>query len=407
VPNAPDTLIASNKALGEMLTSRAQQTGIESYSKPAVVKAAMDQLDADGWAVESTVTRLEAARRGDPKSQQDLVALAANLIHRDHIADQNGMTAIEWQSAVDEADRAASMQRLWSGLEDQHRLDTALMTATRKDGQRLSVMQIKYDFDPTHRQVPAGTPLYHGTTEVAAQSIVDDGFLLTAPKRTSGPSKLGNGIYFSENATEATYYAGGFEPAGGAKEGTAVAAGDLPSDVRILDLVAMDKRIADLVQDLGLGPLVDAPLGGLMLTPAQQNAIRDWSINQGYSGIRFNADFELTAKDGIPLADMPRDAEVVIYDVNVANRIVGSKAAVEPEMPATAESMGTDIESEIANPLNTILGKIDPDIRSDIEQGVIRVPGHAPGRLEHGHVRQVRVQLVQRFPLGRGIAPHR
>jgi hypothetical protein len=371
VPNAPDTLIASNKALGEMLTSRAQQTGIESYSKPAVVKAAMDQLDADGWAVESTVTRLEAARRGDPKSQQDLVALAANLIHRDHIADQNGMTAIEWQSAVDEADRAASMQRLWSGLEDQHRLDTALMTATRKDGQRLSVMQIKYDFDPTHRQVPAGTPLYHGTTEVAAQSIVDDGFLLTAPKRTSGPSKLGNGIYFSENATEATYYAGGFEPAGGAKEGTAVAAGDLPSDVRILDLVAMDKRIADLVQDLGLGPLVDAPLGGLMLTPAQQNAIRDWSINQGYSGIRFNADFELTAKDGIPLADMPRDAEVVIYDVNVANRIVGSKAAVEPEMPATAESMGTDIESEIANPLNTILGKIDPDIRSDIEQGVM------------------------------------
>jgi hypothetical protein len=67
------------------------------------------------------------------------------------------MTAIEWQSTVDEADRAVSMQRLWSGLEDQHKLDTALMTASRKDGQRLSVMQIKYDFDPTHRQVPSGT----------------------------------------------------------------------------------------------------------------------------------------------------------------------------------------------------------------------------------------------------------
>ena len=344
VPNAPDTLIASNRALGEMLTSRAQQTGIESYSQPAVVKAAMDQLDADGWAVESTVTRLEAARRGDPKSQQDLVALAANLIHRDHIAAQNGMTAIEWQSAVDEADRAASMQRLWSGLEDQHRLDTALMTATRKDGQRLSVMQIKYDFDPTHRQVPAGTPLYHGTTEANAQSIIDNGF------QASGPNSnlLGSGVYFANDPR----YAGAY--------GEAAAAGDLPSDVRILDLVAMDKRIADLVQELNLGPL-ERFEENLYMTGAQKAAVRDWAVGQGYSGIRFNPDFELG--EGAP--------ETVIFDTNVANRIVGSKAAVEPEMPATAESMGTDIEGEIANPLNTILGKIDPDIRSDIEQGVM------------------------------------
>ena len=344
VPEPPDVLIASNKALGEMLTSRAQQTGIESYSQPAVVKAAMDQLDADGWAVESTVTRLEAARRGDPKSQQDLVALAANLIHRDHIAAQNGMTAIEWQSAVDEADRAASMQRLWSGLEDQHRLDTALMTATRKDGQRLSVMQIKYDFDPTHRQVPAGTPLYHGTTEANAQSIVDNGF------QASGPNSnlLGSGVYFANDPR----YAGAY--------GEAAAAGDLPSDVRILDLVAMDKRIADLVQELNLGPL-ERFEENLYMTGAQKAAVRDWAVGQGYSGIRFNPDFELG--EGAP--------ETVIFDTNVANRIVGSKAAVEPEMPATAESMGTDIENEIANPLNTILGKIDPDIRSDIEQGVM------------------------------------
>ena len=344
VPEPPDVLIASNKALGEMLTSRAQQTGIESYSQPAVVKAAMDQLDADGWAVESTVTRLEAARRGDPKSQQDLVALAANLIHRDHIAAQNGMTAIEWQSAVDEADRAASMQRLWSGLEDQHRLDTALMTATRKDGQRLSVMQIKYDFDPTHRQVPAGTPLYHGTTEANAQSIVDNGF------RASGPNSnlLGSGVYFANDPR----YAGAY--------GEAAAAGDLPSDVRILDLVAMDKRIADLVQELNLGPL-ERFEENLYMTGAQKAAVRDWAVGQGYSGIRFNPDFELG--EGAP--------ETVIFDTNVANRIVGSKAAVEPEMPATAESMGTDIENEIANPLNTILGKIDPNIRSDIEQGVM------------------------------------
>jgi hypothetical protein len=344
VPEPPDALIASNKALGEMLTSRAQQTGIGSYSQPAVVKAAMDQLDADGWAVESTVTRLEAARRGDPRSQEDLIALAANLIHRDHIAAQNGMTAIEWQSAVDEADRAASMQRLWSGLEDQHKLDTALMTASRKDGQRLSVMQIKYDFDPTHRQVPAGTPMYHGTTEVNAQSIVDNGFKASGP----GSNLLGSGVYFAETLS----YAGAY--------GEVAAAGDLPSDVRILDLVSMDKRIADLVQELNLGPLEKSG-EDLYMTKAQKTAVQDWAVGQGYSGIRFSPDFELGG--GAP--------ETIIYDVNVANRIVGSKAAVEPELPATAESMGTDIEGEITNPMNTVLGKIDPEIRADIEQGVM------------------------------------
>jgi hypothetical protein len=344
VPEPPDVLIASNKALGEMLTSRAQQTGIGDYSQPAVVKAALDQLDADGWAVESTTTRLEAARRGDPRSQEDLIALAANLIHRDHIAAQNGMTAIEWQSTVDEADRAVSMQRLWSGLEDQHKLDTALMTASRKDGQRLSVMQIKYDFDPTHRQVPAGTPMYHGTTEAAAQGIVEGGFKDTDLRS----NLLGTGAYFTESPQGATAY------------GDVVAAGDLPSDVRILDLVAMDKRIADLVQELNLGAL-ERVGDNLSLTDGQRAAVRDWAAGQGYSGIRFSPDFELGG--GAP--------ETVIFDTNVANRVVGSKAAVEPEVPVSSESMGTDIDDEIGNPLNTILGKIDPDIRADIEQGVM------------------------------------
>jgi hypothetical protein len=346
VPDPPDTLVASNKALGEMLTSRAQQTGITSYSQPAVVKSAMDQLDRDAWAVESTTTRLEAARRGDPKSQEDLVALAANVIHRDYLAAQNAMTAIEWQSAVDEVDRAAAMQRLWAGLESQHKLDTSLMTATRKDGQRLSVMQIRYDFDPTHRQVPTGTPLYHGTTEANAQSIVDNGF------RASGPNSnlLGSGVYFADDLR----YAGAY--------GEVAAAGDLPSDVRILDLVTMDKRIADLVQELNLGPL-ERFEDHLYMNKAQKAAVRDWAVGQGYSGIRFNPDFELGAGDGAP--------ETIIYDVGVANRVVGSKAAVEAEIPVTTESMGTDIEDEILNPINTILGKIDPDIRNAIADGVM------------------------------------
>ena len=343
VPDAPNELIASNRALGEMLTSRAQQTGIESYSPPAIVKAALDQLDRDGWAVESTVTRLEAARNGDPKSQDDLVALAANVIHRDYLAAQNGMTAIEWQSAVDDGDRAVSMQRLWAGLEDQHKLDTSLMTATRKDGQRLSVMQIRHEIDPTHRTLPTGTVLYHGTSQKAGQAIIDTGFRASSARS----NLLGSGIYFADDLN----YAGAY--------GEVAAGGDVPSDIRILDMVAMDKRIADLVQELNLGPL-ERRGGELYMTEAQKVGVRDWATGQGYSGIRFSPDFEM--REGAA-------PETVIYDVNVANRIVGSKAAVEPEVPRSNESMATDIENEIADPVNTLLGKLDPEIRADIEEG--------------------------------------
>jgi hypothetical protein len=345
VPDPPDTLVASNKALAEMLTSRGQATDISDASMTALNTAAMDQLDRDGWTVESTTTRLEAARRGDPRSQEDLIALAANLMHRDYLADQNARTAIEWQSAVDEVDRAAAMQRLWAGLESQHKLDTSLMTASRKDGQRLRVMQLRYDFDPTHRQVPTGTPLYHGNTEAAAQSIIDNGFQASGPKS----NLLGSGVYFSETSVSAGAY------------GETAVAGDLPGDVRILDLVTMDKRIADLVQELNLGPLQRRG-ESLYTTPAQNRAIQDWAVGQGYSGIRFSPDFEL-GSGAAP--------ETVIYDVNAANRIVGSNAAVEAEIPVTNERMGTDIEDEILNPINTILGKIDPDIRNAIADGVM------------------------------------
>ena len=345
VPDPPDTLVASNKALAEMLTSRGQATDISDASMTAINTAAFDQLDRDAWAVESTTTRVEAARRGDPRSQEDLIALAANLIHRDYLAAQNAMTAIEWQSAVDEVDRAAAMQRLWAGLESQHKLDTSLMTASRKDGQRLRVMQLRYDFDPTHRQVPTGTPLYHGNTEAAAQSIIDNGFQASGPKS----NLLGSGVYFSETSVSAGAY------------GETAVAGDLPGDVRILDLVTMDKRIADLVQELNLGPLQRRG-ESLYTTPAQNRAIQDWAVGQGYSGIRFSPDFEL-GSGAAP--------ETVIYDVNAANRIVGSKAAVEAEIPVANERMGTDIEDEILNPLNTILGKIDPDIRNAIAEGVM------------------------------------
>ena len=133
--------------------------------------------------------------------------------------------------------------------------------------------------------------MYHGTTEAAAHGIVEGGF-----KDTDLRSNLfGTGAYFTESPQSAAAY------------GDVVAGGDLPSDVRILDLVAMDKRIADLVQELNLGAL-ERVGDNLSLTDGQRAAVRDWAAGQGYSGIRFSPDFELGG--GAP--------ETVIFDVNIS-----------------------------------------------------------------------------------------
>jgi hypothetical protein len=134
-------MIATNKALSDMLTSRADATGIASYSVEDVYQEAARRLNRDGLNVELTIQRMEAARAGDPRSQEDLVAQAALILHRDDMAQQNGIAAIEFQNNVDEGVKADAMRRLWAGYEDQLKLDGALMAATRKDAQRLRLNQ--------------------------------------------------------------------------------------------------------------------------------------------------------------------------------------------------------------------------------------------------------------------------
>ena len=347
ISSAPLELIAGNRALGEMLRSRAQATGIRSFSDKVIINAAIDQLRRSNMEVGLTVDRLEAARRGDVRSQEDLIALAATVIHRDYLADGNAVTALQWQQSVDEADRVEAMQRLWAGLEDQTRLDNALMTASRKDGQRLRVMQIRHNYDPTMLELPAGSVLYHGTTKDSAESILDNGFKESGP----GSDLLGRGVYFTSNEG----YAGAY--------GDTALYGDTPRDVRILDLVAMDKRVTDLLKEIGIGRPAEVFDGERFLTQRQGAMLRKWAIDQGYDGIRYNALFDRKGSEAI------NTTEVVIYDANTANRIVGSDVAVQPDVPLPPETVDEIVATELADPANTLLGKIDPEIRSDIEAG--------------------------------------
>ena len=101
-------------------------------------------------------------------------------------------------------------------------------------------------------------------------------------------------------------------------------------DIKILDLSAMNKRLTDLVTDLGLGK-VKKTKNGLELNPAQIEGIKAYLADRGYAGIRYEP-----RDTGRPNA--PAD-EIAIFDNNSANRIVGSDASVPPS--ATPEAPKT------------------------------------------------------------------
>lgn len=344
-PSAPEEMIATNKALSDMLSSRAEATGIASYNVEEIYQQAARRLAKDGLHVETTVKRLEAARAGDPRSQEDLISHAAVILHRDEVANQNGIAAIEFQNATDEASKADAMRRLWAGYEDQIKLDTALMTATRKDAQRLRLNQgPERKTFVNAQQLPEGSILRHGTSEEAGQAILSGGF------RTSGPDVgiLGDGVYFTTKDT----YAGAY--------GDVEVYGDMPGDIRIFDLFAMDKSMAEFLRDLGLGRLDKDGL----INQQQKDAIRQWATDNGYQGIRFEADFgSKPNKSGVD--------EVIIYDPNNANRVVGSDAAVPPAPDLPDETVQEIVDRELQDPANSLLDKLDPEIRADIEEGVL------------------------------------
>jgi len=346
VPHTSEEMIAGNRALHDMLHEviggRAAATGIDSVNMQEITQQAVRLLNREQLSTDLLTQRFWAARAGDPRSQDDLVYHTALLLRRDDTVKYNSIAAIEFQNNTDEAVKADAMRRLWAGYEDQMKLDVAHMTATRKDGQRLRMAQGPERVVYTNAQeLPGGTILRHGTEPDAGEAILKSGFESSAKYNL-----MGEGVYF----TTSPRYSGGYGPV--------EVFGDLPSDIRILDLFAMDKPINQFVRDIGLGKVGKSG----QLTAAQKKGIREWADKNGYQGIRFNAEFDKAAK-GVD--------EVLIFDVNAANRVVGSEAAVQPIPDLPDETVQQIAEREMADPANSLMDKLDPEIRADIENGVL------------------------------------
>lgn len=158
--------------------------------------------------------------------------------------------------------------------------------------------------------VPPGLELTHGTSQKAAQSIMEGGF---RPSRArSGGTILGDGVYMATNPR----YAGAY--------GDTAVGGRLPEGARILDLVGQGKTASDFADEIGVGRPAEVFEGERYFSEAQQGQIRQWALDNGYDGIRFDPVFSEAGAGA---------SEVVIYNTDLANRIAGAGLAPAPVRP--------------------------------------------------------------------------
>jgi hypothetical protein len=155
-----------------------------------------------------------------------------------------------------------------------------------------------------------GSELVHGTSGKAAQSIMESGF---RPSRArSGGTILGDGVYMATNPR----YAGAY--------GDTAVGGQLPEGARILDLVGQGKTASGFAEEIGVGRPAEVFEGERYFSEAQQGQIRQWALDSGYDGIRFDPVFSEVGAGA---------SEVVIYKTDLANRIAGAGLAPAPVRP--------------------------------------------------------------------------
>ena len=344
-----EVLAASYKAFNDIIYNltfnRADATGIASIDTSMLFNQAVAKVKEAGGDSDALINSVERALKGDLKEANDLIGIASLQLQADIVRNKTGIQSQAYLSASD-SEKAVELQKLKVMLGEQLKLDLAYMSVMRKSGQRLSIGKLMFKADDVDLvDLPSEVTLYKGTSNLTGANVLRDGFDVTQET-----GAMGQGVYFTTDENSIRVMDG--------YENTELY-GDLINDIKILDLSGMNKRLTDLVNDLGLGK-VKKTKNGLELNPEQIEAIKAYLLDRGYAGIRYEP-----RDTGRP--NPPAD-EVVIFDNNSANRVVGSDASVIPAAnPETPRK--TLLEQAIAKSEDLLNDKLDPKLLDAIESG--------------------------------------
>ncbi len=303
-----DELAASFDAVRRGITGdldRAEFTGRDTFTDEQINGKAIEILSETGADIDRLIEMSDRALRGDLQAGDDLASIRATQILLDAANNDAAIAAISYGNATTSADKASAASKLYASINDSLKVGAAYAEMTRVAGQRLRVAQMVADPNILNSKLIPGVTLQHATSEEIGNAALAEGLQPTA-------GALGDGVYFTASSS-------GYE--GMAGYGGALVEGSLQKDIKIMDLPSMDKDLADLLNDLDLGRMREGP-NGLELTPAQKAGLQDYVTGLGYQGLRHEP--EMIGRQGGPVD------EVVIYDVNAANRVVGSNAEIVP-----------------------------------------------------------------------------
>ena len=249
---------------------------------------------------------------------------------------ESGIYANQWKNhrtgIAIAADEKALLQDGLSVINEFMKGAQAYETVGRGDSQRLASRQINGTVTFGNASVLADTiKLFHPADGKLYKNVIEKGFKLTPASKNT---LVGEGVYFKSTNENV---------------GTQPLSGDTLSnkDSQIFDYQSAGFHIGEITEKAGLGYLGTAA-GHPKLTIEQQGLLREYLIDQGFTGIRF-ADQET----------------VVIFNVEEANKIVGSKVA--PESLSPSRSVIDEINNTMEKGKQLINDLSDPQIKAELD----------------------------------------
>ena len=347
-PNTPEELAAFVQAISDTVV-KPLGMNLSDMHRQAAHRARIDGFGDE--QMEQLIGRAQDYVEAGSDVAEKVVFVRSMQLAVDHFGNEAAVLAVKWKNSG--GSDAALARQLIAAYDTLSRVYVPYMALGRQAAQEMRGRQMKQPFDSGLLSMPKGTELMHGTTAEAGASILENGF----KPSSRGGSLLGEGVYFTSD----DLYVSGY--------GDQMVYGDLPGDVMILDLVESGRSVNDVLAEIGIGPSKTRVVDGdtiNYLTGKQKGLFRSWVLDQGYDGVRYSPLLTTPGKKGTKRSI----DEVVVYDVNQANRIVGSKAAVET--PSTAAPNPVEIVSkELAADVDNLMEKFPPEVQAEISSGQV------------------------------------
>jgi hypothetical protein len=341
-PRPTPEFVAGLRGLSDALVnvgSKAQRTGLPTLDFKDMRRMVFRDLREQGITAKQIDQILPRLRPLQEVNQQnarvisDLMAL--NQVVR-ILGKESGIYANQWKNhrtgIAIAADEKELLQDGISVINEFMKGAQAYETVGRGDSQRLASRQINGTVTFGNASVLADTiQLFHPADGKLYKNVIEKGFKLTPASKNT---LVGEGVYFKSTNENV---------------GTQPLSGDTLSnkDSQIFDYQSAGFHIGEITEKAGLGYLGTAA-GHPKLTIEQQGLLREYLIDQGFTGIRF-ADQET----------------VVIFNVEEANKIVGSKVA--PESLSPSRSVIDEINNTMEKGKQLINDLSDPQIKAELD----------------------------------------